>query len=149
MTPKENAIYLIHLFNRGGYGKINARIHVEEILSINSVDKDEDLSNYWEQVKQEIEKTMNNNKQQTALEWFIEELEEKGKAYEENQVVRTINICIDVSDYMELKVQAKEMEKQQIINAFWNGDNTDCTSEQNIEEFADQYYNETYGGGEQ
>ena len=56
---------------------------------------------------------MTNNKQQTPLEWFIEELEEKGKAYEENQVVRTINICIDVSDYMELKVQAKEMEKQQ------------------------------------
>jgi hypothetical protein len=56
---------------------------------------------------------MSNNKQQTAVEWFIEELEEKGKAYEENQVVRTINICIDVSDYMELKVQAQEMEKQQ------------------------------------
>jgi len=53
---------------------------------------------------------MTNNKQQTAVELFIEELEEKGKAYEENQVVRTINICIDVSDYMELKVQAKEME---------------------------------------
>jgi hypothetical protein len=53
---------------------------------------------------------MTNNKQQTAVEWFIEELEEKGKAYEENQVVRTINICIDVSDYMELKVQDKEME---------------------------------------
>ena len=53
---------------------------------------------------------MSNNKQQTAVSWFIEELEEKGKAYEENQVVRTINICIDVSDYMELKVQAKEME---------------------------------------
>ena len=56
---------------------------------------------------------MTNNKQQTAVELFIEELEEKGKAYEENQVVRTINICIDVSDYMELKVQAQEMEKQQ------------------------------------
>jgi hypothetical protein len=56
---------------------------------------------------------MTNNKEQTAVEWFIEELEEKGKAYEENQVVRTINICIDVSDYMELKVQAQEMEKQQ------------------------------------
>jgi hypothetical protein len=56
---------------------------------------------------------MTNNKQQTALELFIEELEEKGKAYEENQVVRTINICIDVSDYMELKVQAQEMDKQQ------------------------------------
>jgi hypothetical protein len=44
--------------------------------------------------------------------------------------------------------QAKEMEKEQIIEAFWNGDNTDCTSEQNIKEFAEQYYNETYGGGD-
>jgi hypothetical protein len=51
--------------------------------------------------------------------------------------------------YIELLEQAKEMEKEQIINAFSNGDNTDCTSEQNIEEFAEQYYNETYGGGEQ
>jgi DNA-binding Lrp family transcriptional regulator len=32
-----------------------ALIAVDEILSINSVDKDEDLSNYWESVKQEIE----------------------------------------------------------------------------------------------
>ena len=32
-----------------------ALIVVDEILSINSVDKDEDLSNYWEEVKQEIE----------------------------------------------------------------------------------------------
>jgi hypothetical protein len=39
---------------------------------------------------------------------------------------------------------AKEKEKQQIIDAFWNGDNTDCISEQNIKEFAEQYYNETY-----
>jgi len=32
-----------------------ALIAVDGILSINSVDKDEDLSNYWEEVKQEIE----------------------------------------------------------------------------------------------
>ena len=62
MTPKENAIYLIHLFNRGGYRKINARLCVEEILNINSVDKDEDLSNYWEEVKQEIETYGGGNK---------------------------------------------------------------------------------------
>ena len=51
-------------------------------------------------------------------------------------------------EYIEILEQAKEMEKKQIINAFWNGDNTDCTSEQNIEEFAEQYYNETYGSNE-
>jgi hypothetical protein len=31
-------------------------VAVDEILSINSVDKDENLSNYWEEVKQEIQK---------------------------------------------------------------------------------------------
>jgi len=46
----------------------------------------------------------------------------------------------------EFLKQAKEMEKEQIINAFCNGDNTDCTSEQNIKDFTEQYYNETYGG---
>jgi hypothetical protein len=89
---------------------------------------------------------MTNNKQQTAVEWFIEELEEKGKAYEENQIVRTINICIDVSDYMELKVQAKEMEKEKIENAFNSGYNNGgldtCLTPK-------QYYEQTYGGGEQ
>ena len=51
--------------------------------------------------------------------------------------------------FQEQIKQAKEMEKEQIKNAFCNGDNTDCTSEQNIKDFAEQYYNETYGGGEQ
>jgi hypothetical protein len=41
------------------------------------------------------------------------------------------------------------IHKEEIEDAFWNGDNTDCTSEQNIKDFAEQYYNETYGGGEQ
>jgi hypothetical protein len=73
---------------------------------------------------------MTNNKQQTAVEWLQSiELERD----------------LTLADWKN----AKEMEKEKIINAFWNGDNTDCTSEQNIEEFAEQYYNETYGGGEQ
>jgi len=89
---------------------------------------------------------MTNNKQQTAVDWFIEELEEKGKAYEENQIVRTINICIDVSDYMELKVQAQEMEMEQKANT-WNNA-IDAVEKDKWESF-EQYYNETYGGGEQ
>jgi LmbE family N-acetylglucosaminyl deacetylase len=85
------------------------------------------------------------NKQQTAVEWFIEELEEKGKAYEENQVVRTINICIDVSDYMELKQQANEIHKQQIINAVDDQNNYDLWPS-SIPTLGEQYYNEAYGG---
>jgi hypothetical protein len=41
--------------------------------------------------------------------------------------------------------QAKAMHKDEIEKAFCNGDDTDCTSEQYIKEFAEQYYNETYG----
>ena len=52
---------------------------------------------------------MSNNKQ-SSVDLFIDQLEEKGNAYEENEGGRTINISIDISDYMELKIQAKEME---------------------------------------
>ena len=75
---------------------------------------------------------MTNNKQQTAVEWLIEQFYN--------------NVGMLTSKKL---LKAKEMEKEQIKNAFWNGDNTDCTSEQNIEEFADQYYNETYGDDKQ
>jgi len=74
MTPKEKAIELVtnmsfskskvadyvtgEMVDIPGniFYKQCALIAVNEILSINSVDKDEDLSNYWEEVKQEIEK---------------------------------------------------------------------------------------------
>jgi len=55
---------------------------------------------------------MNDNKQQTAVEWFIEELEYKGDL-RETPSIRNIQLNIDTSDYMELKQQAKEMEKEQ------------------------------------
>ena len=92
---------------------------------------------------------MTNNKQQTAVEWFIEELEEKGKAYEENQIVRTINICIDVSDYMELKVQAQEMDKERLTDAYHDGKNNGMDIShpwsKTKEISAEEWYNETYG----
>jgi hypothetical protein len=95
---------------------------------------------------------MTNNKQLTAVELFIEELEEKGKAYEENQVVRTINICIDVSDYMELKQQAKAMHKTE-QGKTWDAamDNFKARGENYVRAYGDfdEYYKETYGGGEQ
>jgi len=56
--------------------------------------------------------TMTNNKQQTPMEWFIEQLEEKGDL-RETPSIRNIQLNIDTSDYMELKQQAKAMQKQQ------------------------------------
>ena len=86
---------------------------------------------------------------QSSVEWFIDQLEEKGKAYAETVGVRTVNICIDVSEYMELKQQAKAMHKEEIENAFvecWKAnmpDGYECKLS------ANEYYNETYAGGEQ
>ncbi len=71
----------------------------------------------------------------TAVEWLKEQIECFGNKHELQMSWATLD---------ELLEQAKEMEKQQIMDAFWNGDNTDCTSEQNSKEFAEQYYNETY-----
>jgi hypothetical protein len=60
MTPQEKAKELVDKFTVVGLQQRNegiqcALIAVEVILIINSVDKDEDLSNYWEEVKHEIE----------------------------------------------------------------------------------------------
>ena len=94
---------------------------------------------------------MTNNKQQTALEWFIEQLEEKGDL-RETPSIRNIQLNIDTSDYMELKQQAKEMEKERMINFtedwYFNGFPLEGGGG-DVEETIEQYYNETYGGGEQ
>jgi hypothetical protein len=77
---------------------------------------------------------MTNNKQQTAVEWFAKKVMHLDWKFSNQK------------EKEKIIQQAKEMEKKQIINAFSNGDNTDCTSEQNIKDFAQQYYNKTYGG---
>ena len=67
MTPKEKAQELFDKFNKPDithYPYVHnaqqcALIVVDEILNIKSVDKDYDLSNYWEEVKKEIEKDIN------------------------------------------------------------------------------------------
>jgi len=62
MTPQEKAYEIWRKMMNADLlvDSISAKqcslVAVDEILSINSVDKDEDLSNYWGQVKQEIEK---------------------------------------------------------------------------------------------
>jgi len=79
---------------------------------------------------------MTNNKQQTAIEWLIEQLRNN-----ENIRWRGTNI-------IELGEQAKEMEKEQIIDAFEQGENNsvDYFNPENRIKESEQYYNETYGG---
>lgn len=79
---------------------------------------------------------MSNNKQ-TAVEWLFER----------------INLFCMFTDgipdeWLEALEQAKEMEKQQIIKAHMNvNDDRDYRMQDVIiKEFAEQYYNEQYGG---
>ena len=60
MSPKEKAKELVDKFDGVGLQMRNeaiacALICVDEILSINSIDKDLELSDYWEEVKTEIQ----------------------------------------------------------------------------------------------
>jgi len=84
---------------------------------------------------------MKNNKQQTAVEWIIKQLIFKTE-FENlpNQYVLMSDKNID-----NIIEQAKEIEKEQIISTYKEGH-----YHLELDAFnPDQYYNETYGGGEQ
>ena len=59
-------------------------------------------------------------KQMTAVDWLVEKLKENGVNFWQEEI--------------EMIEEAKEMEKQQIIDAYNNGDNRS----------AELYYNETF-----
>jgi hypothetical protein len=63
----------------------------------------------------------------TAVEWLKDQIECFGNKHELQMSWATLD---------ELFEQAKQMEKEQIVNAFNNGENKS----------AELYYNETYGG---
>jgi hypothetical protein len=85
---------------------------------------------------------MSNEKQITAVEQFIEQIEEQGHSWE-NASIKTIEISIKVEDYLKLKQQAKEMEKGQMCKfAYKCHNHYKVYGDFNIEHF----YNETYGG---
>jgi len=85
---------------------------------------------------------MTNNKQQTAVEWLADKIEILHYNYwaehiskdEKNQRLK------------QLKEQAKEMEMEQKANT-WN--NAINAVEKDKWESFEQYYEQTYGGGEQ
>ncbi len=83
------------------------------------------------------------NKQQTAVEWLIQEIESKGDAWE-NASIKKIQISIDASEYAELKAQAKEMEKDKMEN-LWDAaiSHGGCKCYDEIMTF-EEYYNETF-----
>jgi len=74
-------------------------------------------------------------KKQTAVEWLVDEIE---KHY-------ITNGTLDPTIVMELRRQAKEMEKEQIEEAYDDGLFDGSMDDINYR-MHKQYYNETYGG---
>jgi hypothetical protein len=71
---------------------------------------------------------MTNNKQQTAIEWLEEEM---------------LKPNLSMKEILE---QAKEMDKQRIAKAFTDGKAQNFSF---YDKTGEQYYEQTYGGGEQ
>jgi hypothetical protein len=68
------------------------------------------------------------NDKQTAVEWFKKELEDYGS---------NSHLSLDWNTFDELFQQAKEMEKEQIMEAHY-APKYGC--------FSEEYYEKTYGG---
>jgi hypothetical protein len=73
---------------------------------------------------------------QTAIEWAFEQLDEQ--VFRIDHLERRLNISISFEDMMTLKQEAKQMEKEQIMDAFLDGYRSHPY-------LAEQYYKETYG----
>jgi hypothetical protein len=67
-------------------------------------------------------------KQQTALEWFMYKVDE----------------CENTDDFLDAYNEAKEMEKEQIIESWLAGENDGSLEPKAFVEMAEQYYNDTY-----
>jgi hypothetical protein len=95
---------------------------------------------------------MSDDKQQTAVELFIKQLEEKGDI-RETPSIRNIQLNIDTADYIELKIQAKEMDKERLTDAYCDGkaNGIDISHPLSLtkEISANEWYNQTYGGNNQ
>jgi len=80
------------------------------------------------------------NKQQTAVEWLVEQFENHRATFFKLNDKEERVITLTGRDVIE---QAKEMEKQQIMDAHIE---SGARLEDISIESAEQYYNETYGG---
>jgi hypothetical protein len=83
---------------------------------------------------------MTNDKQQTALEWYIEQhniLAKISDNLSHGEIVKRIS---------DIEKQAKEREREQHLKTWSNGWVNGDISVDNYESVAENYYNETYGG---
>jgi hypothetical protein len=73
---------------------------------------------------------------QTAVEWLIEKVNGQSTGLG----MYGMNVRIDIP--ADIIQQAKEMEKEQIVNAWENGWENDSVRDDEVESAATKYYNE-------
>jgi hypothetical protein len=87
---------------------------------------------------------MTNNKQQTAVKWYDNEIEKLFNQF----IIDKINIYEFRTKRFKLLEQAKEMEKELMKGVYVEGSFAKMRYYDGLEYIdADQYYNETYGAG--
>ncbi len=85
---------------------------------------------------------------QTAVEWLIEQLTEvERKNWINNKILSIGKNTLAKQTFDGIIKQAKEIEKEQIMQSLNDGKSMALNSITN--QSLEQYYNETYGGGEQ
>jgi hypothetical protein len=123
-------------------------------LDLNKLEKklDEALNNETTETLTKFfnDKRMTNNKQQKgAFEWIeVKLLQQKNilrNHFEEGKW--NDDRCDEIDNCLEFVKQAKEMQKQRMIEFAQSYAVIHCMGD--ITKNADEYYNETYGGGEQ
>jgi hypothetical protein len=85
------------------------------------------------------------DKKQTAVQWYIDQLEIKGDM-RETQAIQIIQINIDSSEYLEIKRQALQMEREQTLDFTRNAVRKILDEDRQNPFNLEQYYNKTYGG---
>ena len=89
---------------------------------------------------------MTNNKQQTTVEWQFEQLFNSFEKFNNDEY--TFDEYLKSN--LEIRAQAKEMEKQRIETAYNKGTVHGIDyPESTLPITGEQYYEQTYGGGEQ
>jgi len=83
---------------------------------------------------------MSDNKQQTGVEWLLEQFD-RNKMVMYNELGERTKV-FTLTNY-EIIQQAKEIEKEQNKQSYFKGWHRDIG---NRDEDFEQYYNETYGG---
>ena len=81
---------------------------------------------------------------QTTVDYIFEQLEEQGLIFLTTKT-NEMTISISASDYLDIKRLAKEMEKQQIIDALEYGWDNGHIHISILEDVEDKYYTSTYG----